>query len=437
MGETQMSLTTMNELAYDTWEPGLNDMLEHEEGYLYSWLEKTNKDVRGRNVFVKLKTGRSTGISNIAEGGDFPAAGDPTYDEAEIELSRIAATCEFTLDEVDMLDGRDAAAEAVVEEKLEDLVNTVRRDCVRQLWSDGSAKLARIASVSGSTGTLSAVTDSASASQYDRDRFLWLEEDGLKVDMVHGTTGVVTHAGLTIDDIVESTNVVTFGSSVASGTSSHVLVRSGNSTASGGAYVSREIAGLQAAIDNDNTYLTLNRASAGFRFWKAQVITGDTAGVLQPITHDRVLKLINRVTKKRGTSPTLSKDYVFMSNLGVWSAYGEMLQGGVRYKAMEELDFGWPTLQIFGTKFHADIHAPNNRLYLIHKPGFGIRRPKYRKRPLFRFMNDDGSMWRYKRAASGGGISAAIQSNLTGMMTLVTERPNVHGMLDDIDEVGV
>jgi hypothetical protein len=52
-------------------------------------------------------------------------------------------------------------------------------------------------------------------------------------------------------------------------------------------------------------------------------------------------------------------------------------------------------------------------------------------------MNDDGSMWRYKRAASGGGISAAIQSNLTGMMTLVTERPNVHGMLDDIDEVGV
>ena len=28
-----MSLATMNELAYDTWEPGLNDMLENEEGY--------------------------------------------------------------------------------------------------------------------------------------------------------------------------------------------------------------------------------------------------------------------------------------------------------------------------------------------------------------------------------------------------------------------
>lgn len=432
-----MSLTTMNELAYDTWEPGLNDMLEHEEGYLYSWLEKTNKDVRGRNVYVKLKTGRSTGIRNITEGGDFPAAGDPTYDEAKISLSRIAATCEFTLDEIELLDGKDAAAEAVVEEKLEDLVNSVRRDCVRQLWSDGSAILARVASDTGSTAVLDAVTDSASASQYDRDRFLWLEEDGLKVDAYDSSDGSLQIAGLGIEDIAESTNTVTFDAATTNMTANTVLVRSGNAYDAGSTVGSYEIPGIQAAIANDNTYLTLNRASAGFNFWKAQVITGDTAGVLQPITHDRVLKLINRVTKKRGTSPVLSKDYVFMSNLGVWSAYGEMLQGGVRYKAMETLDFGWPTLQIFGTKFHADIHAPNNQLYLLHKPSFGIRRPKYRKRPLFRFMNDDGSMWRYKRASSGGGITANLQSNLTGMMTLVCERPNVSGMLDDIEMVGV
>lgn len=431
-----MSLTTMNDLAYDTWEPGLNDMLENEEGYLYSWLNKTNKDVRGRNVYIKLLKGRSTGISNIAEGGDFPAAGDPTYDEAQIALSRVAATCEFTLDEMELLDGTDAAAEAVVEHKMEDLVNNVRRDCVRQLWSDGSAVLARVASEAGSTITLSAVTDSASASQYDRDRFNWLEEDGMTVDILHGTTGATEVAGLGIVDIDESANTVLMDADTGGATSNGVIVRAGNAYASAGAYVSREIPGMQAAVANDNTYLTIDRTASGNRFFQANVITGDTAGVLQAVSHDRVLSLINRVTKKKGSAP-LTKNYCFMSNLGVWSAYGEMLQGGVRYKAMETLDFGWPTLQIFGVKYHADIHAPHNQLYLLDKPGFGIRRPKYRKRPLFQFMNDDGSMWRYKRAASGAGIAAAVQSNLNGSMTLVTERPNVHGLLDDVDEVGV
>lgn len=435
-----MSLTTMNELAFDTWEPGLNDMLENEEGYLYSWLEKTNKDVRGRNIYIKLLKGRSTGISNIAEGGDFPAAGDPTHDEAQIALSRIAATCEFTLDEMELLDGKDAAAEAVVEHKLEDLVNSVRRDCVRQLWSDGSGILARVDSEVGSTLTLSTDVDVSTHSQYDRDRFLWIEEDAMKVEVLDPTTGasamVVTTAA-TIDDVNESTNAVTLSVDTGGAAANDVIVRAGNVFGSGGAITSREIAGIQAAVANDNTYLTIDRTAAGNRFWQSQVITGDTAGVLQPITHDRVLTLINRVTRKKGTSPVVGKNYCFISNLGVWSAYGEMLQGGVRYKAMEQLDFGWPTLQIFGTKFHADIHAPHNQLYLIDKSGFTIRRPKYRKRPLFRFMNDDGSMWRYKRASSGGGIAASVQSNLTGMMGLVTERPNVHGKLDDIEEVGV
>lgn len=428
-----MSLATMQELAYDTWEPGLNGQLENDEGYLYPWLEKTNKDVRGRNVYVKLKTGRSTGITNIAEGADMPQAGDPTYDEAKIALSRVAATTEWTLDEIELLDGQDAAAMAVVDEKLTDLVKSTQREVARQLWSDGSGKLARVASVSGSTATLSAVTDSASASQYDRDRGLWLEEGAMKVDMVHSGTGAITHSNLGIVDI--NGNVVTFDASVASGTSSHVLVRSGMAYASGGSYASREVPGIRAAVNDSNIYLTLDRSASGMRFWRAQVIRGTTPGVLSPISNERILSLIFKVTKKVGAG-ALGKDYVFMSNLGVWNAYGELFQGAMRYKAMENLDFGWPTLSIFGTKWHADIHAPNNQLYLLYKPGFGIRRPKYRKRPLFRFMNDDGSTFRYKRASSGGGIAAVVQSNLTGMLTLVTERPNVHGLLDDLDEIG-
>lgn len=432
-----MSLTTMTELAYDEWEPGLNDQLEHEEGSLYSFLKKSSKRVSGRNTFIKIKTGRSTGITQVDEGGDFPAAGDPTYDEAQIALKRTAATVEFTLDEMDLLNGSEAAAIPVVQEKLDDLLNTVRRDIMRQTYGDGTAALARCEAGGPSADVILQADngDAGSANDVDRDRFLWLEPNGMKVAIVDGVTGAVNTSGLSISDIDESTNTITLSASVTT-VDTEIIVRSGNTTASGGAIVSREFPGVRAMVADDNTYETLDRTAAGFGFWKAIVVPGDTAGTNQPITPDRVLKLINRVTIKNGKSP-VNSGYRFFANLGVWSAYGEYLQTGVRYDAMKTLDFGWPTLTIFGLPFHADIHCPKHKLYLLKTDEIEYRRPRYDKRGLFQFRNEDGSVWRYKGASSGAGYSTAVQSHLTGMMTLVSERPNRHGVLDDNEEVGV
>ena len=279
-----MSLATLNDLAYDTWEPGLNDELETETGSLYSYIQKSSKDVKGRKTFIKFLIGRSLGISNIDEGGTFPEAGDPKYDEAEIGLKRIAATVEFTLDEIDLLNGRDAAALPVVQHKLDDLVRTVRRDVVRQTWGDGTAKLANCASVSSQVITLDATT----SSQIDRDRFNWLEENGLKVDVVHGTTGASQASGLTISNINRSNNEITVVGDASGVTSAGVVVRSGNAYGSGGAFTSREFQGVMSAISESNTYLTLDRTAAGIGyFWKSNVI--ENSGTLRPLTLDVIL----------------------------------------------------------------------------------------------------------------------------------------------------
>jgi hypothetical protein len=189
-------------------------------------------------------------------------------------------------------------------------------------------------------------------------------------------------------------------------------------------------------VRDDNTYQTIDRTLPGNRYYQAVVVRGSTAGTNEAITPDRVLKLINKVFSKTGRNPT-SGGYRFFSNLGVWSAYGEWLQTSVRYEAMKTLDFGWPTLEIFGMPFHADIHAPKNRLYLLRPDVIEYRRPRYDNRGLFQFRNDDGSMWRFAPASSGQGYATKVQSHLTGMLTLVTERPNVLGMLDDVEEAGV
>ena len=424
-----MSLSTLNDLAYDTWEPGLNDELETTTGSLYSFLQKSSKDVKGRKTFIKFLKGRSLGVANIDEGGQFPDAGDPSYDEAEIALKRIAATVEFTLDEMDLLNGRDAAALPVVQHKLDDLVRTVRRDVVRQTWGDGSAKLANCASVTGQVITLDATT----SSQIDRDRYNWLEENGLKIDVVHGTTGASQATGLTITDIDRSTDAVTVVGTASGVTSAGVIVRSGNAYGVSSAYTSREFTGLMGAISDSNTYLTIDRTVAGNGYWWKSNVS-DNSGTLRPVTLDVILQLINEMNRRTGKAP-LDSDHAFFANLGVWSAYGEQLQPSVRYQGYSKMDMGWPELEIFGVPLYGDIHAPHNNLFLIHKPSFAYRVPKYQDRGTFQFQNMDGSVWRYVPGTSG--YKAKVQSHLTGMMTLLTEHPRMHGRVDDLEELGV
>lgn len=424
-----MSLSTLNDLAYDTWEPGLNDELETTTGSLYSFLQKSSKDVKGRKTFIKFLKGRSLGVANIDEGGEFPEAGDPSYDEAEIALKRIAATVEFTLDEMDLLNGRDAAALPVVQHKLDDLVRTVRRDVVRQTWGDGSAKLANCASVSGQVITLDATT----SSQIDRDRYNWLEENGLKIDVLNGTTGAAQATGLIITDINRTTNAVTVVGTASGVTSAGVIVRSGNAYGVSSAYTSREFTGLMGAISESNTYLTIDRTVSGNGYWWKSNVSGNS-GTLRPVTLDVILQLINTMNRRTGKAP-LDSDHCFFANLGVWSAYGEQLQPSVRYQGYSKMDMGWPELEIFGVPLYGDIHCPHNNLFLIHKPSFAYRVPKYQDRGTFQFQNMDGSVWRYVPGTSG--YKAKVQSHLTGMMTLLTEHPRMHGRVDDLEELGV
>jgi len=424
-----LSLSTLNDLAYDTWEPGLNDELETTTGSLYSFLQKSSKDVKGRKTFIKFLKGRSLGVANIDEGGEFPEAGDPSYDEAEIALKRIAATVEFTLDEMDLLNGRDAAALPVVQHKLDDLVRTVRRDVVRQTWGDGSAKLANCASVSGQVITLDATT----SSQIDRDRYNWLEENGLKIDVLNGTTGAAQATGLIITDINRTTNAVTVVGTASGVTSAGVIVRSGNAYGVSSAYTSREFTGLMGAISESNTYLTIDRTVSGNGYWWKSNVSGNS-GTLRPVTLDVILQLINTMNRRTGKAP-LDSDHCFFANLGVWSAYGEQLQPSVRYQGYSKMDMGWPELEIFGVPLYGDIHCPHNNLFLIHKPSFAYRVPKYQDRGTFQFQNMDGSVWRYVPGTSG--YKAKVQSHLTGMMTLLTEHPRMHGRVDDLEELGV
>lgn len=431
-----LNSTTATGFLKDTYLPGYINQYENAKGTLLGTFKKDSQtmSIEGANAFLKVRVGDSLGQGVIAEGGDYPTAGDVTSAQATITAAHLAHTINLTSEEAAYLDSGSAAAEPIMAMKMDAAMESMARDVERQSWMDGSGILANVASSSGSTITLDATT----TSQIDRDRYIWLDDaNRRRYDVVHGTTGADEVAGFTVTNIAyPATEVVTCSASMTSATAAGVLVNSGD-WASGGAIRSLEFKGLQAMIDDDNTYLGINRSTAGNGYWKA--IVDGNSGTLRPITENLVMGFLSKMARRRtdGKQPRGS-DYMGFANSGSWVAYHNLLLPAQRYtNATPELGWGEP-LNFRGILLYEDIHCPRNGIMVVHKPSVKYVKAKHASNvsgDLMKFKELGGSIWFQGNAATGAGHSAQVFAYLEGFLGMMTDRPRNHGWLRDITEV--
>lgn len=432
-----MSLSGMNWLAYDTFEPGVNSQVEYEAS-IYQLFEKSMKGVEGRTAKIKLQTGDGNVGNIVTEGGPYPDALDPTGSEASITLNHIGASTSWTTAEWNQLGTSTAAAEDVIGFKMENLRETLIRDICRQGWGDGSAKLAR---TSAAAGVNVIPIQSTTTNQYDRDRAIWLEANRIPIDIVDATTGVAITNGTNriitdVDPTSGASTVTVAGAANLTPTATTVIVRSGNGYSNGGVYASAEFGGIQAVVDNDNTYLGINRSTTGNRFWRSTVLAN--SGTLRALTWPLIHQLRSEIGKK-GVGKAVAPKWCFMANQGVFQAYGDLLGPQVRFNQTNELlklDGGWSALDIFGAPLYEDIHCPRNNLFALYKPSINFRVAKKRNR-VFWTVDYDGGPYRMRPSATAGRIDSTVLYQMEGFVTIVSERPNLHGRLDDLSEIGV
>jgi len=302
-------------------------------------------------------------------------------------------------------------------------------DIERQAWGDGSGVLANVASSSGSTITLDATT----TSQVDRDRYLWIDDaNRARYDVVHGTTGAQQVTGFTVSDVNESTNVLTCSTTMTSATSAGVVVRSGT-WASGGAYYSLEMPGIKAAVDNNNTYMGIDRTASGKGYWQA--VVDDNSGTLRPITEELIHGVMNKIARRAGRQPT--GDYAAFGSFGTYTAYHQIITPGLRYtlESTPDIGFGRP-LEMLGVPLYRGARCPRNSIYVLKKDSLKFVRPKHNKPgDLLNFVNLGGSEFFLKNASSGQGHSASVVAYLDGFLGMMTTRPRDHAILGDITEV--
>lgn len=430
-----MSLySSSSAFAKDVWLPGLNYELLAEPGTLLGWLgsyadSRVTVDIEGRRSYIKLRIGDSLGQASISQGGDFPDPGDPTYDEASMSLAHLAHAISFTMEEMALLESTEAAAVPIMAEKMNAAKEAMSSDIERQAWGDGTGVLANVASSSGSTITLDATT----TSQVDRDRYLWIDDaNRARYDVVHGTTGAQQVTGFTVSDINESTNVLTCSATMTAATSAGVVVRSGT-WASGGAYYSLEMPGIKAAVDNNNTYMGIDRTASGKGYW--QSVVDDNSGTLRPLTEELIHGVMNKIARRAGRQPT--GDYAAFGSFGTYTAYHQIITPGLRYtlESTPDIGFGRP-LEMLGVPLYRGARCPRNQIYVLKKDSLKFVRPKHNKPgDLLNFVNLGGSEFFLKNASSGQGHSASVVAYLDGFLGMMTTRPRDHAVLGDISEV--
>lgn len=434
-----MSLySTASAYAKDTWLPVYPDMLTRSQGSMLNLLGlKTDERVKieGRRTYMKLQTGDDLGFGVVPQGGDLPTPGDITSAEATLNLMRFGDAIEFDAHEMALLDSLDAAAAPIMAKKMDASRTRVLRELERMAIMDGSGKLAKVASIS----TPDIVLDVAGADYTERNPYTWIDDPGRSryrvVDPTDGTNQV-TAGAFTLSSIVESTNTVTCSVASTGAAAGDFIVNDYGATAftSGGVFTSPEFTGLLGLIDDDNTYLGINRATAANAYWRATVI--GNSGTLRDISDNLVHELMNKVGRRSVKGAVTPNEYVAIADPGVWTAYHNLMSTGIRYTISESPDIGWggrEMLSMNGVPLYKHSQAPRHQILLVHKDSVGFVGPKHDTSSIVTFLDRNGSIFFQQTASSGQGYADKVVAYITGWMGQYSERPRNHGRLDDLN----
>lgn len=433
-----MSLySTASDYAKDTWLPTYPDQLQRSEGTMLNLLGLSADDrvkIEGRNAYMKIQIGDDLGFGITSQGGDFPAAGDITSDEATLELVRFADTIQFDAHEMALLDSLSAAAAPIMEKKMSASRTRVLRELERMAIMDGTGVLAKVASEVGSTITL----DVAGNAYAERNPFTWIDDPYrayyLCVDPTTGADQMTAVPGkFAITATSESGSTITSANDTGgSAAGDYIVTYHPAGYASGGAFASPEYDGLLALIDDGNTYLGINRSSV--QQWQSTVI--DNSGTLRDLTENLTLELVNKVGRRSQKGMLTPSEYCAIADPGVWSAYHNLLSTGLRYTISETPDVGWggrEYIPMHGVPLYKHFQAPRHQILMIHKESVKFVGPKHDTSSIVKFLENNGSIFFQKNAASGAGYADAALAMIAGWMGMYSERPRNHGRLDDLN----
>lgn len=357
----------------------------------------------GKEVIFDTHIGRNQGIGARGVREKLPTAGAQKYKQAHLYLTNLYGSIE--------VDGQlfEQAAEDyqafinVVDMEITGLKRDLAVDLNRQVYGDGTGKIATVVSVAGQNITV--------------DSTHWVQE-GMTLTGIDTGTGTVADSGnqLEVTAINETTKVITVTGTISALAAADVLVRASNTTNSYG----KEWTGLAAIVDDTTSLHEIDPAS--YPVWKATKTDISSGGVPGTLTELALINLVQNVDKKGGDVD------VMLASPGVFNAYWNLLQGLRQFTNGATLTGGQRAFSFDALgkpiKFVSDYAAPENTLYALSSKEIVLNRKRD-----WSWMDRDGSMW------SRVSDTDAYEARYFQYSQLGTYRRNAHAVMTGIAEL--
>jgi hypothetical protein len=364
----------------------------------------------GKEVIFDTHIGRNQGIGARGVREKLPVAGAQKYKQAHLYLKNLYGAIEVDGQLFEQAADDYNAFINVVDMEIKGLKRDLARDLNRQIYGDGTGKLAVVsAQPSGTTLTVDSVD--------------YLEE-GMIIDVVDPTTGVKQQSGdastIVITAINETTKVITvtgtLGTFSTNISANDIIVRSSNGVNNFG----KELTGLGKIVKATGSLHDIDPATTPV--WAATEKALGSVGTPGTLTELQLINLVQSVDKKGGDVD------VFLASPGVYNAYWNLLQGFRQFTNGAGLTGGQRsfTFEALGKpiRFVSDYAAPKGTLYALSSKELVINRKKD-----WSWMDRDGSMW--SRVAD----TDAYEARYYQYSEIGTYRRNAHAVLSNIAEL--
>lgn len=294
---------------------------------ILSVIERNSESVVGAEIRMALRYGRQGGVGNRAEDAILPIPNSRKTKQAKFDTKNLFARIHVSDKTMKASRSKEGAFVSLLEAELEDAQNDSKDAMARQVYGDGTGKLATFSAVTAAT------TVGVSNTQY----FV----EGMFIDVM-ASNGTVKQSQLEVVAVDDVAGTITLSAAVTTvGTDFAVVF--GN--------YGQELTGLGSVFTMDNTIYGINRAN---NKWFNPTVKG-TVGALSEVG---LQKMVDEVDRKAG-----GKTNFLNSSYGVRRAYQDLLLATKRTTDVMKLKGGYEALTFNGMPFTVDKYAPAGTLY--------------------------------------------------------------------------
>jgi hypothetical protein len=403
------NLTTLSDILKEYYLGPVAEQLNNEV-LLLSRLESKSEDLVGKRAYVPLHTSRSGGIGARAEDAALPTSGNQAYDKAVYDLKYLYGRIRVTGPSMAKTKNEAGSFLQALKSELDGIRNDLKKDLARQVYADGTAKIAQCGTSTSTTTITLASSGSFAGKDAIRKGHLYV---GMLVDI--GTEANVDAQVVSREiTAVDYTNgTITISGAATNTSASHFVYRAGSGIDNGASAAgsrSNEVDGLQRIVsDTAQTFGEIDPSSKTFWDNKRINVNGALATGLEDL--QKGMNLI----RLEGGAPT-----AMITSLGIQREIYMQLEDTVRYTNPESLTYaaGFKVLEYSGMPIIADIDAPYGRIFMLDENTVKVFSDQD-----WHFLDADGQTL---RQVSGFDAFEAV---MTRYMNLGLTKRNNHAVL--------